>query len=429
MLNEASSRAVDASTWGRTGTFRRPLYDTYGFARIPATVEQALTGTGDGALPADVLGDFGGKYETVVVLLVDGFGWHLFKRFAAGQPFLRRLLVDGRASVLTAQFPSTTAAHMTTLHTGLPVSRSGVLEWYHYEPAFDAVYAPLLYSLVGDRERETLRARGPVPPGLWPAPTFYQRLAERGVASTIFQSADYIESTYSRHFFAGARLRPFSSSAAGLSALADEVLAPANGPRYLFAYLSDVDSRGHASGLVAPEYAAQVATTFNDVETHFFARVAGKAPKALLLMSADHGMTATDGATTVYVNQALPDLPSLLRTAGHGAPVRFSGSARDLFLHVREEFLDDVKERLSRVCAGKAEVWKTTHLLADGLFGPPPFDRLLPRLGNLVVLPYAGQTAYWFEEGRFWMKHRASHGGLTAEEMDVGLFALPLGPA
>ena len=68
---------------------------------------------------------------------------------------------------------------------------------------------------------------------------------------------------------------------------------------------------------------------------------------------------------------------------------------------------------------------RTRPLLADGLFGPP-FDRLLPRLGDLVVPPYATHSAFWSEPGRFEMRHRASHGGLTPEEMETGLYLLHL---
>jgi hypothetical protein len=47
---------VAGATWGREGRFRRPLYDSYCFARLPATVKYLLLGRDDdraGALPAD----------------------------------------------------------------------------------------------------------------------------------------------------------------------------------------------------------------------------------------------------------------------------------------------------------------------------------------------------------------------------------------
>src|SRR5262245_9008111 len=129
MINDLAHQAVLASRFGPDGRLRRPLYDSYGFNRLPATVEFLLTGDEAAlaaGLPADVLGPHARRFETVVLLLVDGFGWHLFREHAPRFPFLSRLLDQGVCSPITAQFPSTTAAHMTTLHTGLPVGQSGV---------------------------------------------------------------------------------------------------------------------------------------------------------------------------------------------------------------------------------------------------------------------------------------------------------------
>jgi hypothetical protein len=433
MLNDLARQTVDHATWGRAGAFRKPLYDTYGFSRVPATIEYLFTGADSAraaALPLDVFANCPQRYETVVFFLVDGFGWHLFERFAS-LPFLRRFLDQGVVSKLTSQFPSTTAAHMTTLHTGLPVGQSGVYEWYYYEPAIDAVYAPLLFSLVGEKQRETLAGRGVRAADLYPAGTFYQRLAEHGVSCTILQHQEYARSTYSNHAFNGAQVRPYStgegdrdSIAGALGALAEELLS-GGGRCYYFVYIASIDALGHKYGLASPQFQAQVETTFSELEG-LYQRLAGKLPSSLLLLSADHGMTPVDGATTVYVNEAIPDLTRYLRTSATGEPIRFGGSSRDLFLYARDECLEELEDRLNELFADRAEVWQTQALLSAGLFGPPPFDRLLPRLGNLVVLPYSGASAFWREGERIGMRHKASHGGLTPEEMETELCLLPL---
>jgi hypothetical protein len=428
MINQTSVEAVEGAVWGSAGLFRRPLYESYGFARLPATLEYLLTGDAEArarGLPADVLGRAGRRHEVVVLILVDGFGWRLFERHAAALPFLQRLALDGVASKLTSQFPSTTAAHMTTLHTGLTVGQSGVHEWFYYEPAAGAVIAPLLFSFAGDRDRETLRRQGLEAADLFPSGTFYQRLAEKGIACSAFQPTLYAESTFSRHSFAGARLCPYQTVAGGLEALAADLLA-GSGRRYYFFYIDDVDHAGHGHGLDAPEFLRQVTSTFEDLENRFYQRVGGRLADALLLVTADHGLTRVSPATTVYLNQALPDLPGRLRRGAGGAVLPFGGSCRDLFLYVRDEEQAEVRGQLERLLEGKAEVHRTRPLVADGLFGPPPYDRLLPRLADLVVLPYAAESVFWSEPGRFEMRHRGSHGGLTPEEMETGLYLLQL---
>src|SRR5262249_38880427 len=136
MINDTARLAVERSTCGPAGLFRRPLYDSYGFNRLPATLAYLLSGDETllpPALPADVLGAWARRWSSVVHVVVDGFGWHLFQQFAHRLPFLARLVERGRCSPITAQFPSTTAAHLTTLHTGLDVGQSGVHEWFYYE--------------------------------------------------------------------------------------------------------------------------------------------------------------------------------------------------------------------------------------------------------------------------------------------------------
>jgi hypothetical protein len=428
MLNEVALQAVRQSLCGPDGLFRRPLYDSYGFARLPATLEYLLTGNEETrrlALPGDVLGDLSRPCKTVILLLVDGFGWQLFQRYSPRFPFLSRFLDRGVISPITAQFPSTTAAHMTTLHTGLPVGPTGIHEWFYYEPVIDAVVAPLLFSLAGERDRETLAAKGVDPNALFPGPRLYQRWQELGIASTVFQDEKYADSAYSRTMMAGARRQGFATVADGLKQLVEALLQPGE-RRYFFFYIDTIDHRAHSDGLTSPEFEGQVESTFQRLEESFFGPLAGRLSDAVLVMSADHGQVPTDSAEPIYLNLAWPELPSLLKTNTAGEVIRFGGSGRDLFLYVRPECLEQVEARLKEMLAGKSEVWRTRPLVEEGFFGPPPHDRLLPRLGDLVILPFAGRSVFWFEEDRFRMRHKASHGGLTPEEMDTGVYVLPM---
>ena len=150
--------------------FIRPRYDESGFASLPARVEKAFAS---------------GAYDAVVLFLIDGFGWRFFERFQ-DFPFFKRIAKHGRIEKLTSQFPSTTAAHVTTLHTGLPVGFSGVHEWFYYEPLVDQVIAPLLYSYSGTRERDTLKTSGVSPELIYPRGVFYPALKKMGVDSYLF---------------------------------------------------------------------------------------------------------------------------------------------------------------------------------------------------------------------------------------------------
>jgi len=63
-----------------------------------------------------------------------------------------------------------------------------------------------------------------------------------------------------------------------------------------------------------------------------------------------------------------------------------------------------------------ADVHATADLVAEGLFAGPPGPRLAARIGDVCVLPADGETVWWRERGRFGMRFRGHHGGLTPEE-------------
>src|SRR5947209_3802219 len=133
MIDQASVEAVDNAVWG--DHFIRPLYDSYCFSCIPELVLSLFGASNGGDVQARLLGPLAGRYDTVILCLVDAFGWRFVQKYGARYPFLRRILADGYVTKLTSQFPSTTAAHVTTIHTGLPAGESGVYEWFYYEPA------------------------------------------------------------------------------------------------------------------------------------------------------------------------------------------------------------------------------------------------------------------------------------------------------
>src|SRR4051812_18925082 len=116
MINEHSLHTVNNSRQGEH--FRRPLYDSYCFSQIPATIARLLTQESEqpgqpvrpsAGLPDDVLGDLPRDYDTVILFFIDAFGWRFVEPRLETSPFLKRIARDGVVSKLTSQFPSTTA--------------------------------------------------------------------------------------------------------------------------------------------------------------------------------------------------------------------------------------------------------------------------------------------------------------------------------
>src|SRR5215217_2447150 len=172
--------------WGTKLT--RPRADT--FALLPATVERLLTGAPGGLPPALLGGDAPERPDRVAVVLLDAFGMRFVERHA-DHPLFRRLHV----APLESQFPSTTTAHVTTMHSGTPVGAHGLYEWNVYEPALDAVIIPILYAPAGGAP-DGLRGCGAEIGDIVPSGTLYQRLAGAGVRSVVLQPSAFSPSTY-----------------------------------------------------------------------------------------------------------------------------------------------------------------------------------------------------------------------------------------
>ena len=398
-----------------------PAYGGHCFADIPATVERLVTGAPAApGLARDVLGPLDRRWERVLLVLLDAFGWTAAERHA-GHPFLRRAAADGRVARITSQFPSTTAAHATTIHTGLPIGASGVYEWFQYEPVLDAVIAPLLFSYAGDAEHETLLAAGFEPSRLFPAETVYLRLAAAGVECRTVQPASFAGNVVSRWLGRGARAHPFAAASQFEAELRAAAADP--GRRYVYAYLDDVDTAGHLHGPASAE-AGAAATAALDALERVAAAVTGRGD-TLLLVCADHGQVPVDPSTTLFVNVAWPGIAAHLRHGRDGRPPAPAGSARDLFLHAAPGRIGELVGGLERIAGDRATVHRTADLVGAGMFGEAG-ARLLARIGDVVVLPEPGESVWWLEPGRFEMPFRGHHGGATPEEMHVPLVALPL---
>ena len=420
MVDCTSRQTVDGSRWH--GEWVKPIYDTFGFAQIPALIRELFSPQPQSPIAHRLLGLLEARYDKVVVCLVDAFGWRFFEQYHSRYPFLDRFTRDGTVTKLTSQFPSATAPHVTTMHTGLPIGRHGVCEWYYYSPLLDEVIAPLMFCLAGDGEANTLARRGIDPATLFPRNTQYQALQELGVTSYVLQHRDFTPSPYGDVVCAGATVVPFRDSADGIARLSALVAAAAS-PAYFYLHLGSIDTAGHRYGLNSRQFSLAVDTTFTQLEALFHTQ-AGGLRNTLFLLTADHGMIDVEPARTIYLNRVAQDLTAWLRVNRRGMPIVPVGAPRDMFLHVRDEHLQDAQRYLRDRLQGVAEVRLLGDLLQRGFFGPMDHPALLrAALGNLAILPEAGECVWWYEKGRFAQGSFAFHGGFTPEEMETQLLA------
>jgi len=424
MINDESLGAVAAARISEQ--FLRPRYDAYGFAAIGQTLRRLLLGHKHGGVSFGARHDLYQSYDTAILLFVDAFGWRFFEPWA-DHPFLQRVVDDGVVTKLTSQFPSTTAAHVTTIHTGIPVGQSGMYEWFFYEPQLDAMIAPLMFSFAGDKERDTLAQTGIAPAALYPQHTLYREFRSHGVQSWVFQPSLFAHSPFSRTVTDGATLVPYRTVPEALTNLG-QLIQHQQARAYYFLYMNAIDTICHWYGPESPHVAAEISTFLDMLERVLHPALARTRGRTLLLLTADHGQTAIDPQTTVYLNQSLPQTGSWLKTNQAGKPLVPAGSSRDLFLHIKDEYMDEAHTSLQAHLGGKADVRRVRDLIDEGFFGPLPVSPVFNgRVGDLVVLPYRNESVWWYEQGRFDQPYRGSHGGLSGDEMETLLLVQPYG--
>jgi predicted AlkP superfamily pyrophosphatase or phosphodiesterase len=388
-------------------SFVRPRYDEGGFAGIPNRIKKAFAS---------------GNYDAVVLFLVDGFGWRFFERFQDA-PFLQRIAKHGRIEKLISQFPSTTAAHLTTIHTGWTVGQSGVHEWIYYEPLVDAVIAPLLFTYAGQWERDLLKPTGVQPALFYPRGIFYPQLKKMGVDPFVFGIRDYTPSTYSNAVMAGAELRSFKTFSEALINVG-LLLEQRTQPAYVFLYLDKIDTLAHDYGPAAPQTEAEIETFLLMME-YYFERVFRGKKRILFLMTADHGQMEIDPKTTIYLNtnSRFGGMERFFKTNLKGQLLVPAGSPRDMFLYIKNDSLEEAQAFLAARLEGKADVVKTEELIDNGYFGPEVSTRFRERVGNLVILPYRYESVWWYEKGKHEQRFYGHHGGLTPQEMETILYS------
>lgn len=413
MINTRAEAAITASSFLKY--LCKPLYESYCFSNIPDTLRKLFGLPFRLPLPQDTTKNE--PYEQVIVLFLDSFGWSYVSRYINELPFLQRFAKQGIVTKITSQFPSTTAPHVTCLHTGIPVSQSGVYEWFYYDPIVDAPIAPLLFSLAKDRVKNTLKTYGINPQDIFPTRTLYHEFKENAIDSFLFFPKDTAHSAFSTVVLDGATTSSYGPLEQGLKKLVKSVTSQAQKNYQLF-YYAELDSIGHLHGPNSDAIDKAIRCCFASFDKILWPVLERRKNTALLLI-ADHGMASVDPKKTVFLNTEFPGFEQNIKKNKKGIPIVPCGSCRDMFLHIEEEALSRVHQMLKTHLHGKAEVFYTHELMEEGLFGKQLSKTFLERVGNLAILPMADNTVWWHQEGPEGLPYKGYHGGLSREEVET----------
>lgn len=340
----------------RPDTAADPTPPRYGEGALPDVLPSVLAALGvpgeSGPLGLDLP-------PRVAILLVDGLGAELLRAHPADAPFLSGLLADGRT--LTAGFPATTAASLTSLGTGLPPGSHGVLGYQTRRPD-----GTLLNSLRWRPED--------VDPLVWqPHRTAFERAAAAGVAVTAVGPRRFANSGLTLAAFRGADTAPAESAgevaAATLAALA---AAPPGGRALVYTYYGDLDATGHRTGCTSLAWRLQLAHTDRLAEQI----VGGLPPGSALVITADHGMVDVPPGERRDVDAE----PAL--AAGVAA---LAGEPRARYVHAVPGAAADVLAAWRELLGDGWWVRSREEAVAAGWFGPGLDEARAARIGDVVA--------------------------------------------
>jgi hypothetical protein len=348
--------------------------------------------------------------RVVVLIVIDGYGGSTSADGASlaalsSQPPLSRTL-------LTSVFPSTTAAALTSLQTGVAPGQHGVAGYTLYLPEARRVVNMIQFTAV---DGSSLPSRVGDPTGLLRVPTIYDRLAELGTESVVVSHVEYAKSPLTLLHSGDTPYRGHRTVAEFAMMLRHEAQRP--GRRFVFGYWAGVDMLAHTYGPGSAEVALEAMLIEQALARGFLNPLAEGDDDVVVIVTADHGLVETR-------EEDSESLGSIATSAG-----RFkrppTGERRVVGLSIPDsEHRDRVAERIGN----RGVIVGTSDAAVAGLFGPQPLhDDLVERIGDSMLIARDGHS-FPFRPlrtgGSFAL---GAHGSLTPEEMLVPMLVWRFG--
>lgn len=420
MKDELAGTYPNVKWFDEENNFLMPDYSSGSIANLPWSIVQALTGkkqkrTLDNNVFADIEIE---KAEKIILVLVDGLGY--IQNYAKlKETFYRNSSIEP----ITTVFPSTTAAALTSLNTGLTVQEHGLLEWYIYLEEVDDIIASLPFTPIGTKGRDTILDK--VKPNvLFEGRTIHSILKSEGVQPYSLLGRGIATSSYSKLSHRGSKVLP-CSSLSDMFVHLKRLIESSRDSSYYYLYWSMVDSMEHTYGPSFEASKFECDLFLYCLKNFFISKISKNATeRVFLIVTADHGQIDINPENTYYLNR-LRKLVTNFAISKGGRPIPPSGSARDVYLHTRdcEDMIDYLRKKIGHL----GLVLEVESAFKQGLFGVGNKSKTLAsRTGNIMILPYSNNTIWYRFERTEKLDLRGHHGGLTPGEVLIPLVVVDL---
>lgn len=340
------------------------------------------------------------------VLVIDGLGWELVRSHLDDAPFVATLFEGSEP--ISAVFPSTTAASLASLGTGLPPGEHGLVGYTFAVPGHLRPMNALRWELYGIGENVSLVDEFP-PERVQPHPTLMQRAEAAGLPMVVVGPAEHRDTPLTRAILRGGRYVGAVDVPGLIAAAADAIGEVGRG--VVYAYYPWLDTAAHLFGVGSDPWLEQLGTVDGIVRG-----IAERLPpRSALFVTADHG--TVDVAPEDQVDVA--DHPALLfgvRALG--------GEARARHVYARDGADGDVLAGWRDTLGNRALVVPRAEAIDAGWFGPRVRDAVRPRIGDVVAVMLAGGAVVQRDVDPMQVTFRGHHGSMTEAELHVPLFEL-----
>ena len=335
-----------------------------------------------GALPAA---------RSVVLVVLDGLGAIQLRAHAGHARHLSAAF--GRKDVAYSVFPTTTAAALTSIVTGVEPGLHGLVGYRVLDRPRDRLVG-VLSGWENDR----------IDPRVWqPQPTVFERAVATGHRAFAIGIAKYARSGFTQATLRGAEFVAAEAPAERVEAAYQ--LAVENPGSLTYCYLPEVDKAGHQYGVDSAEWIAAL----EEVDH----ALAITPPKHVgVLITADHGMVDVPAHRHVVLDEGDVRMDRVRHIGGEPR-----------MLHVYLEADADptaVRDTWRRASERDADVLSHAEVLASGLYGPSVTPDAADRIGDLVVIS-RGNKAFYDGTAQDQRSRGmvGQHGGLSPEERQV----------
>ncbi len=401
-----------------------PLYDGYSLANVSNTALDLLGAKPVGkTLDKSIIKHIDTKnIKKIVVLLLDGFGYDMFLKSLEYASFFRKVADNGIFAPITSGFPSTTAASITTINSGLTPKEHGLIEWTLYFDEIDQIINTLPFTSLTN---ESLKGKEN-PKILYSGITIYGNAKKSKVNTYTLLDSRIASSEYNKQF-SSKKTSETHIKNSDFAIKLRRILENEKDRSYFYVYLNGIDSLAHAYGSHTEESEAEILSISHSLEDGFLSKLSKKtASETLLIITADHGHTSIKPENVLYLNK-YKKLNSYYDLGRNGKPILPYGGPRDVFMHIKPEKLEEAYAFLSKKLSKTAKVVKLNDSVIKTLFGnEKPNKKFKSRVGNLLILPYSGR-AVWYKHLKESEWHYVGvHGGLSPEEMLIPFAAVRL---